>query len=221
MRPHAVYLKRFLNLAVSLGLSALLAGCSWPPSSTSSTPAPPGTSSASQASTPQTKPELTAPFERALERVSLKPFGLYVSPTHSPVSPERFQGYHTGVDFETFPGEQDSAIQVRAICSGKLLLKKWASGYGGVAVQACTLQGQPITVVYGHLKLTSITALVGTELKAGASLGVLGRGYSTETDGERKHLHLGLHRGVNLNLRGYVQKPADLAQWINVLPYLK
>ncbi|NTU99252.1 hypothetical protein HGA64_04600 [Candidatus Falkowbacteria bacterium] len=41
------------------------------------------------------------PISDALSRVTKKPFGIKVSPKNSSVSPERFTGYHTGVDFET------------------------------------------------------------------------------------------------------------------------
>ena len=170
-----------------------------------------------------TKPNASVvvpPVEGALARVTKKPFGIYVSPGNSPVSPERFQGYHTGVDFETTAAEQDIDVTVSAICAGPLLLKEWASGYGGVAVQSCRLGTQEVTVIYGHLRLSSISVAVRQELKPGQPLGVLGRGYSTETDGERKHLHLGIHQGLAIDIRGYVQNQADLGQWLDVRNYL-
>jgi murein DD-endopeptidase MepM/ murein hydrolase activator NlpD len=160
------------------------------------------------------------PVSDALTRVTKKPFGIYVRPGASPVSPERFQGYHTGVDFETTVAEQASDVTISAICAGPLVLKKWASGYGGVAVQSCRLGAQDVTVIYGHLRLSSISATVGQELKPGQALGVLGKGYSTETDGERKHLHLGIHQGSAIDIRGYVQNQADLGQWLDVRNYL-
>src|SRR4030042_789723 len=75
-------------------------------------------------------------------------------PQNSPVSPEKFKGYHTGSDFEIFPEELGVDVSVKAVCAGKLLLKEYATGYGGVAVQSCALDNNPITVIYGHLKLT-------------------------------------------------------------------
>src|SRR5438105_13240780 len=39
------------------------------------------------------------PLENAQTRVTKKFFGTKVSPGNSPVTPERFSGYHTGVDF--------------------------------------------------------------------------------------------------------------------------
>jgi hypothetical protein len=163
----------------------------------------------------QTADRFQSPLDRETERVTKKPFGAYVSPQNSPVQPERFQGYHTGTDFETFPAEQDSDVSVRAICSGDIALKEYASGYGGILVQNCTLDNQPVTVIYGHLKLASITKNKGDALNAGDTIGILGRGYSTDTNGERKHLHLGVHKGPSINILGYVQSKSQLSNWID------
>ncbi|MEI7750376.1 MAG: peptidoglycan DD-metalloendopeptidase family protein [Candidatus Moraniibacteriota bacterium] len=152
---------------------------------------------------------------RSDERVTKKLFGIYITKATSPVQPERFSGYHTGTDFEIFPEETDADVAVSAVCSGKLLSKHLASGYGGVAVQLCVENGQPVTVVYGHMRLASITASVGEALQPGDFLGYLGTGYSAETDGERKHLHLGMHKGTAVNILGYVQSKAALSGWID------
>src|SRR5262249_27221780 len=144
-----------------------------------------------------------------------KPFGIYVTPKNSPVMPEKFTGYHTGVDFETFPDEQDKDVVIFAICDGVLLEKTTATGYGGLAVESCQINNSPVTVVYGHLRLSSISLKAGAQIKHGQQLGVLGTGYSKETDGERKHLHLGIHRGSAINIRGYVQTNSQLADWID------
>ena len=101
------------------------------------------------------------PLDRASERVTKKPFGIYITPKTSPVQPERFQGYHTGTDFEIFPEELNADVPVHAICTGKIAVKRSASGYGGVLVQNCELNNQPITVIYGHLKLASIAKNAG------------------------------------------------------------
>lgn len=172
------------------------------------------TPDASQAQAPAPSP-FSAPLDRAGERITKKPFGLFVTPQNSPVQPEKFRGYHTGTDFETFPEEASADVPVRAICDGKLLVARTASGYGGVAVESCKLNDQPITVIYGHLKLASITKKSGDSLAQGENIGVLGKGYSAQTDGERKHLHLGIHRGGGVSLLGYVQKQSDLSQWID------
>ncbi|MCX6761228.1 MAG: M23 family metallopeptidase [Candidatus Moranbacteria bacterium] len=162
---------------------------------------------------------LKAPLDRAKERVTKKYFGIFITPASSPVQPERFRGYHTGTDFEIFPEELNTVVPVQAICDGKLILKKSASGYGGVAVQSCNLDNQPVTVVYGHLKLTSIAKSIGDNLSAGDTLGQLGAAYSPETDGERKHLHLSIHKGSAINILGYVQNKSALSDWVDPCQY--
>ena len=155
------------------------------------------------------------PLDRAAERVTKKPFGIYITPQNSPVQPERFQGYHTGTDFEIFPEEISVDVSVKAICDGKILEKRTASGYGGILVQNCILDNQSITVLYGHLKLASIAKKTGDALTKREEIGVLGKAYSVETDGERKHLHLGIHKGSGIDIRGYVQNQSELSGWID------
>lgn len=158
---------------------------------------------------------IVPPMESASSRVLFKSFGTEVSPSNSPVSPERFRGYHTGTDFEAFEHERDLEVPVFAICTGELLRKTTASGYGGYAVQRCRMNGEDVTVVYGHLKLSSISARVSDEIAAGEKLGILGKGFSGETDGERKHLHLSIKRGTRIDIRGYVQDERELEGWID------
>jgi hypothetical protein len=153
--------------------------------------------------------------------ITKKPFGIYITPANSPVQPEKFTGYHTGVDFETTPAEANLNVPVPAFCDGKLLLKKYATGYGGVAVESCVLNGRAVTIIYGHLRLASITPAVGQALQKGDFIGNLGRGYSTETDGERKHLHVGIHLGTAINILGYVQKQSDLSAWLDPAVFVK
>jgi murein DD-endopeptidase MepM/ murein hydrolase activator NlpD len=160
------------------------------------------------------------PLSRANERVTKKPFGIYITSQTSPVQPERFQGYHTGTDFEIFPEELNADVPVWAVCSGKLALKEYASGYGGVAVESCQLNNQPITVIYGHLNLASISAKAGDNLNAGDVLGNLGNAYSKQTDGERKHLHLGFHKGTAISILGYVSSQSQLSSWLDACQYV-
>lgn len=161
-----------------------------------------------------------APLEKASERVIKKPFGIYVTPANSPLQPEKFQGYHTGTDFEIFPEELNIDIPVKAVCSGKLLLKKYASGYGGVAVESCELENNPITVIYGHLKLSSILSKEEDAVNTGDTIGILGNGNSVETDGERKHLHLGFRKGKIVDIRGYASSESDLSNWLDPCNYV-
>jgi hypothetical protein len=49
---------------------------------------------------------------------------------------------------------------------------------------------------------------------------MLGKGHSPETDGVRKHLHLGIHKGTSIDIRGYVPTQDSVEQWLDVVPYL-
>ena len=77
-------------------------------------------------------------------------------------------------------------------------------------MQSCEINATPVTVVYGHFRLTSVSANIGDTLTAGKQFAVLGTGHSSETAGERKHLHLGIHRGTMIDIRGYVSKQFQL-----------
>lgn len=160
-------------------------------------------------------PEIMAPLGRMDERVTKKPFGILIDPKTSPVQPEKFSGYHTGIDFETFSDEAKSDVSVVAMCTGPVVEKRFATGYGGVIVTRCTVRDEPVTVVYGHLSLETVLWRVGETLQIGERVGLLGAGGSRETDGERKHLHLGIHRGTVVNLRGYVNTKKELLDWLD------
>ncbi|MFC1599708.1 M23 family metallopeptidase [Patescibacteria group bacterium] len=147
------------------------------------------------------------------ERITKKSFGTYVTPLDSPVDPEVFTGYHTAIDFETFEHEADVEVPVYAICEGPLVVNRWAQGYGGVVIQSCKVNGDEVTVIYGHLDLESVPDQ--DIFSFGDVVGFLGNAYSNETDNERKHLHLGIHKGNDINLFGYVQEPSDLNDWID------
>lgn len=160
------------------------------------------------------------PLHRAAERVTKKPFGIHITPTNSPIQPERFSGYHTGADFEIFDDEMKKDVAVRSISNGIVLEKRRAGGYGGVMVVSSRLDEGPVTIVYGHLRLTSIPLERGDSVRIGDRLGVLGDDQSDETDGERKHLHLSIHRGTPVNIRGYVNSPSELQEWIDPMTFI-
>jgi hypothetical protein len=155
------------------------------------------------------------PLDNAKKRITKKPFGIYITTENSPVQPERFSGYHTGTDFEIFSHERTLPISVFALCDGKILEKRFISGYGGLIVQSCSLKNEPVTILYGHLSLTKSPKKPGDFIKKGEEVGILGEEISNETDGERKHLHLSIYRGSSIDYRGYVAKKSDLSQWIN------
>ncbi len=207
------------------GLSLVGAGCgpapvSRPVSTVSDGVADSASNTASKPAAAVHRPALTEPLSDALARVTKKDFGLKVSPADSPVQPERFSGYHTALDFETTPEEQAADVPVKATCDGVLALKESATGYGGVAVQRCRIAEEDVTVIYGHLRLSSVAA-TGKMLKAGETFAVLGRGFSRETDGERKHLHFGVHRGRAIDIRGYVQNREALKDWVDPATLLR
>jgi murein DD-endopeptidase MepM/ murein hydrolase activator NlpD len=151
-----------------------------------------------------------APLSR--DRITKKPFGIHVDPKNSPVTPEKFTGYHTGIDFEAKEGETD--VPVVAACTGPIIAKRTVGGYGGVLIQTCVYKGETVTVLYGHLRLSSIAKKIGDSLSAGEQFALLGTGFSDETDGERPHLHLGVHKGDVIEYKGYVESESALQQWI-------
>ncbi len=155
---------------------------------------------------------LVEPVAGFKNRITKKPFGLYIDPNNSPVQPEKFTGYHTGVDVEY--GEIKEEVPVHAIAAGKIIDASTAQGYGGVVAIQHEINGQPVVAIYGHLDPAS-TPAAGKEVKAGDTVGRLGDGFTPETDGERKHLHFGLYKGTTLNIRGYVQNQSELSAWID------
>lgn len=163
------------------------------------------------------------PLEHTPNRPTPLSFGLYVTPdpAQNPIDPpERFTGYHAAVDYEVSTEEVDRDVPVYALCSGKVVYSGFASGYGGLLVHRCRLQGEDVTVIYGHLALANLPA-VGKTVKKGQKIGLLAPARSTESDGNRKHLHLGIHRGRDVDVRGYVQHEDELSEYIDpasVLP---
>ena len=91
-----------------------------------------------------------------------------------------------------------------------------ASGYGGVVSIQHQINGQNYMAIYGHLNPASLIKNNST-VKAGQKIGILGEGFSNETDEERKHLHFSLRLGNNLNLAGYVKNKIDLDNWVDPL----
>lgn len=150
------------------------------------------------------------------DRISKKPFGIEVSPQNSPIQPEIFSGFHTGADFEVRSEEKLEQIPVHAVCNGEIVMRDSVSGYGGTVVQRCGIRWQPFTVVYGHLSFEAEFAKdEGTYLTAGQIFAILADENSEQSGGERKHLHLSVHRGHQTDLRGYVENEQELENWID------
>jgi len=144
------------------------------------------------------------PITEFKERITKKSFGIYISPQDSPVQPERFKGFHTGVDVEYEDVEDD--VPVFAICDGEVVLSRWVSGYGGTLVLKC----RENYYIYGHLNVDSIVKK--TKILKGEQIALLGKGNSIETDYERKHLHFSINK-KSADLRGYVQNKDELNNW--------
>jgi hypothetical protein len=71
-------------------------------------------------------------------------------------------------------------------------------------------------VIYGHLSLEDIYKLeLGNIIEKETIIARLGAEKSLDTNGERKHLHLGIHRGPEINVRGYVDTEKELDNWID------
>ncbi|MDO8468776.1 MAG: M23 family metallopeptidase [Candidatus Peribacter sp.] len=201
---------------ILLGLCLLLAACGSAPVE----PIQQDDAEGSQSSMTEEQEIWKDPIDRADERVTKKPFGIFITTEDSPVQPEKFTGYHTGTDFELLPGEAEQDVVVRAACAGPLILKLSVKGYGGVAIQQCTLNGSPVTVLYGHMALSSIQAAFKQDLSPGEQIGTLGTGFSKETDNERAHLHFAIHRGAAVELKGYVQTKEELDGWMDAATVL-
>jgi hypothetical protein len=165
------------------------------------------------------------PLERASERGKLLTFGMFVSPDpeQNPITPpERFTGFHSGLDIEILPEEKDASVLVKAICDGKIIYTGSVEGYGGVIIQQCNINNQPTSVLYGHLRLSSFRVSAGeTPITQSTELAELGTAYSNETGGTRKHLHLGMHKGNHIEFLGYVNIQEELAEFIDPFPLLE
>ena len=165
-------------------------------------------------STPTSTPEstLAEPVAQFKERVTKKLFGIYITPQNSPVQPERFTGYHTGADAEYQDISTD--VPVYAVADGTVVLAETASGYGGVFMMEIDLAGIKHTILYGHIRPSSLPS-VGQVVKKGDQIGLLGTGYSTETNGERRHLHFAILSDNRIDIKGYVQNQNQLSGWVD------
>jgi murein DD-endopeptidase MepM/ murein hydrolase activator NlpD len=167
------------------------------------------------------QPAVVLPVKDFYNRVTKKHFGQYITQKNSPVKPERFRGYHTGADAETTKAEQKIDVPVYAIANGQVLYVGYVNGYGGVVVIKHTVGKEVVTALYGHVRLSSVKLRKNSKVIAGQKIAVLGTGYSSETNGERKHLHFGLLKGTVINFKGYVQSKSQLSAWLDPVVWLK
>ncbi|MCH8986727.1 peptidoglycan DD-metalloendopeptidase family protein [Patescibacteria group bacterium] len=151
-------------------------------------------------------------IDQAQERIGENSFGIF----------KENKGYYTGVAFESFEDEQKGKeVPVYVFCEGLLVEKRFAIGYGGIAIQECILEGQTVYVLYAHMDIESIEFNIGDELAPGTRLGNLGDHESAETAGATKQLHFAIHKGIKPDIRGYVQTKEELTEWIDPQIYLK
>ena len=185
-----------------------------------------GPMSTSTATAPTKSSELLPwPLDKPDQRQTPLKFGLYVTPdpATNPISrPERFNGYHTGLDIEILPEEKETAVPIKTVCEGKILYTGIIEGYGGVIIQECIINNQPVSVLYGHLNTKSFSVSAGNDLiPAQTTVAELGKDHTEETGNTRKHLHLGIHKGNHVEFLGYVNDPQDLGEFIDPLPLLR
>ena len=158
------------------------------------------------------------PINEFEDRIIKKPFGIYITPGNSPISPERFRGYHTGVDVEY--DDINEEVPVRSIADGEVILSKYINGYGGFIAIKHFIDRETILSLYGHMDPISLVRL-SKKVSINEIIGYLGNDKSEETDGERKHLHFGIIKGDEIDVRGYVQSEIDLNKWHDPQEYLK
>lgn len=161
------------------------------------------------------------PLSGFFDRITKKPFGIYITPKTSPVQPEKFSGYHTGADAETTSAEATTDIPVVSIAAGTVVFTGHVNGYGGVILIRHVVNSETVTALYGHLRIASFSVKKNDTVKIGQQLALLGTGYSGETDGERKHLHFGIIKGANINYKGYVTSQGGLSAWEDPVTWLK
>jgi murein DD-endopeptidase MepM/ murein hydrolase activator NlpD len=132
--------------------------------------------------------------------------------------PNQFTGYHTGIDLEIFPAEANQPVPVSAVTSGQVSFAGPVSGYGGVIL--FRPDNEAVTYLYGHVKLTGVRA--GESYSAGQTLTYLGDAFSSQTGGERKHLHFAIYRGTGNYFRGYESTlPAVNSRFLDPNQYLQ
>lgn len=126
-----------------------------------------------------------------------------------------FSGFHTADDLEVIPSELNREVKVYAITDGLVKKVETVTGYGGLIVITHELEDQKVTAYYGHLDLKGASVQVEQKVEAGQPLANLGDHCSSETANERKHLHFGIHKGNQIDIRGYVDSESELNQWLN------
>lgn len=165
------------------------------------------------------------PMEQYQKRITLKDFGVLIDDQfyqgkESLFPFNRFYGYHAGVDLETLPGESEQKVPIYAVKKGRITYIGSLEGYGGVILQS--LEGENLTALYGHVKITNLPYKVGDEILSGKVVTYFGDEFSSETSRERKHLHFAIYKGTDLYFRGHESSLEQLkSRWVNPSYYLK
>lgn len=157
------------------------------------------------------------PVTTYTKRITNRWYGKSIVPSDSKAVPcgAPFSGLHVGDDLEVTSAELHKDVPVYSIADGTIRQARTVSGYGGLLVIQYTLNGQPVTAYYGHVNLARTTVQPGDSVTAGQQLTVLGNACSTQTGGERKHLHFALHSNTTIDVKGYVTSLAALSAWVN------
>ena len=154
------------------------------------------------------------PLKGFFARQTENPFGVFRD--------SKFNGYHSGVDAEISPGDMDKDVPVYSIYTGTVASVENASGYGGVVTIWHRLGDSQVLGIYGHLRLRDIKVSRGQKVKSGEIIGYLGANYSSETDGERKHLHFGINKSGKKSILGYVDTLEELKNnWFDPAKFLR
>lgn len=145
-------------------------------------------------------------MEEIDKRATLKDFGILANDAfykgREDLFPTKFYGYHAGQDLESFSNEKTDStlIPFYAVADGTIIYAGKLSGYGGVILEK--LSDNNHVALYGHVKI-STSIEVGSKVSAGQLISYLGNNFSSETSGERKHLHFAIHKGTNLYFHGH------------------
>lgn len=168
------------------------------------------------------------PTDQYSKRLSKNPYGTFY-PSSSPhtldsdVCPGaiKYSGYHTGDDLETFVDEKNSAVSVHSIYNGTVLKAQNVSGYGGIIVILYNINGQDYTAYFGHIDLSTAQVKSGSYVNTGDKLAELAAACSGANDNVRKHLHFAIHRGSQIDYKGYVTTKSALGAWVDPKSFLE
>lgn len=147
------------------------------------------------------EPAMVFPVEEYASRRTSKTFGEYIQ--------DKFRGYHVADDVEFT--DMTEEVPVVAITEGTVEEVEWVSGYGGFI----RVKHPTVNALYAHIDLESAGVEEGDTVQAGQFLANLGDHESSETDGERKHLHFGLYRGSERRINGYEASAEAVSTWLN------